>query len=205
MKFVRLVKGKLIVVALVSVAVVGGATAFAATSTGQGLVHAITGRAHATATPDVDRHENNNQDDNNHHASNGDKSNCPGFPNAQRLATQFALSTASTSDDIQAMCSLHQGTFKGATPNGTPVSSKRVFGYGEIDQLLTYAQFLAGQDKANTGGKLTSANARGYLAAAVQSCGTTPLMSCLKMNIPGFHPGMGNDGSHGNENGDEKE
>jgi len=211
MKFVRFLRGKLVAAAIVGIVVVGGATAaFAATPTGQGLVHAITGQAHTTATPDADRHENNNQDDNNQddnnqHASNGDKSNCPGLPDAQRLATQFALSTASTSDDIQAMCSLHQGTFKGATPNGTPVSSKRVFGYGEIDQLLTYAQFLAGQDKANAGGKLTSANARGYLAAAVQSCGTTPLMTCLKTNIPGFHPGTGNDGSHGNENGDENE
>jgi hypothetical protein len=163
-----------------------------------------------SSTPDVDRHENNNQDDNNQddnnsHASNGDKSNCPGLPDAQRLATQFALSTDSTSDDIQAMCSLHQGTFKGATPNSSSISSKRVFGYGEIDQLLTYAQFLAGQDKANAGGKLTSANARGYLAAAVQSCGTTPLMMCLKTNIPGFHLGTGNDGSHGNENSDENE
>jgi hypothetical protein len=205
MKFVRVLQGKLIVAALVSMAVVGGATAFAATSAGQGLVHAITGQAHATATADVESHGNTPQANTTHHADKNNKNTCPGLPAAQQLAGQFALSTASTSDDIQAMCSLHQGTFKGATPNGTPVSSKRVFGYGEIDQLLTYAQFLAGQDKANTGGKLTSANARGFLAAAVQSCGTTPLMSCLKTNIPGFHPGKGNDGSHGNENGDEHE
>ena len=51
MKFIRLLKGKLIVVALVSIAVVGGAAAFAATSAGQGLIHAITGQAHTTATP----------------------------------------------------------------------------------------------------------------------------------------------------------
>lgn len=200
MKFVRLLQGKLIVIALVSVAVVGGATAFAATSAGQGLVHAITGQAHATATPDVESHGNKHQA-NNHQADNSKKNTCPGLPDAQQLATQFALSTASTSDDIQALCALHQGTFTGTTPNGTAVSSKRVFGYGEIDQLLTYAQFLAGQDTANAGGKLTSANARGLLAEAVQSCGTTPLMTCLKTHIPGLEPANSNDASHGNENG----
>jgi len=42
MQFVRLLRGKLVVVALVSVAIVGGATAaFAATPVGQGLVHSI--------------------------------------------------------------------------------------------------------------------------------------------------------------------
>jgi hypothetical protein len=200
MKFVRWVKGKLVVVALVSIAVVGGATAFAATSAGQGLVHGITDQAHATATPDVESHGNNHQV-NNHHADNSRKNTCPGLPDAQRLATQFALSTDSASDDIQALCALHQGTFTGATLNGASVSSKRVFGYGEIDQLLTYAQFLAGQEKANAGGKLTSANARGFLAEAVQRCGTTPLVTCLKTNIPGFESGNSNDTSHGNGNG----
>ncbi len=196
MKFVSLLKGKLIVAALVSVAVVGGATAFAATSAGGGLVHAITGQAHVTATADVESHGHNLQA-NNHHADTSHKNTCPGLPDAQQLATQFGLGTASTSDDIQAVCALHQGTFTGTTPNGTSVSSKRVFGYGEIDQLLTYAQFLAGQDKANAGGKLTSASARGFLAQAVQSCGTTPLMTCLNTNIPGFQPGNSHDASHG--------
>ena len=200
MKFVRLLKGKLVVVALLVVAVVGGATAFAATSAGQGLVHGVTDQMHATARLEVESHGNNHQV-NKHHADNSRKNTCPGLPDAQRLATQFALSTDSASDDIQALCALHQGTFTGTTLNGASVSSKRVFGYGEIDQLLTYAQFLAGQDKANAGGKLTSANARGFLAEAVQSCGTTPLMTCLKTNIPGFQPGNGNDTSHGDGNG----
>ncbi len=200
MKFVRVLQGKLIVAALVSVAVVGGATAFAATSAGQGLVHAITGQAHATAPPDGESHGSTPQA-NDHHADKSTKNTCPGLPAAQQLATQFALSTASTSDAIQAVCALHQGTFTGTPPNGTAVSSKRVFGYGEIDQLLTYAQFLAGQGTANAGGKLTSANARGYLAEAVQSCGTTPLVTCLQTNIPGFQPGNSTDASHGDENG----
>src|SRR5258707_7726102 len=198
MKFVRVLQGKLIVVVLVSVAVVGGATAFAATSAGQGLVHAIAGQAHAPATPDGESHGNTLQANTTHHA---DKSTCPGLPDAQQLATQFALSTASTSDDIQAMCALHQGTFTGTTPKGASVASKRVFGYGEIDQLLTYAQFLAGQGAANAGGKLTSANARGFLAEAVQSCGTTPLVTCLQTNTPGFQPGNSNETGHGNGHG----
>lgn len=50
MKFVRSLKRKFIVVALFSVAVVGGATTFAATSAGQGLVHAHCGQGYATAT-----------------------------------------------------------------------------------------------------------------------------------------------------------
>jgi len=95
------------------------------------------------------------------------------------------------------VCALHQGTFTGTTPNGAAVASKRVFGYGEIDQLLTYAQFLASHDTANAGGKLTSANARGFLAEAVQSCGTTPLVTCLKTNMPGVEPGNSNESSHG--------
>jgi hypothetical protein len=200
MKFVRLFKGKLVVVALVSIAVVGGATAFAATSAGQDLVHAHTGQAHAPATPGVESHGNNLQA-HNHPADKSKKNTCPGLPDAQRLATQFALSTASASDDIQALCALHLGTFTGTTLNGASVSSKRVFGYGEIEKLLTYAQFLAGQDKANAGGKLTSANAWGFLAEAVQSCGTTPLETCLKTNIPGFEAGNSNDTSHGNGSG----
>jgi hypothetical protein len=100
MKFIRLLQGKLIVVALVSVAVVGGTTAFAATSAGQGLVHAITGQAHATATPDVESHGNDHQA-NKHQVDKSKKNTCPGLPDAQQLATQFALSTASTSDDIR--------------------------------------------------------------------------------------------------------
>ena len=204
MKFARFLRGKLVAAAIVGIVIVGGATAaFAATPAGQDLVHTLTGPAHPKVTSNVDS-QAGNPHANNHQANNDNKNTCPGLPDAQRLAAQFALSTDSNSDDIQAMCSLHQGTFKGTTPNGTSVSSNQVFGYGEIDALLTYAQFLASHDTANAGGKLTSANARGFLAEAVQSCGTTPLVTCLKTNIPGFKPGNGNDGSHGHGNGNGK-
>ncbi|HEX9132457.1 MAG TPA: hypothetical protein VF844_09200 [Ktedonobacteraceae bacterium] len=200
MKVVRLLQGKLIAIALVSVTIVGGATAFAATSAGRSLVDTITNHEHAAATPEVENHGNSLQT-NSHHANQSRKNSCPGLPDAQRLATQFALSTDSASDEIQALCALHQGNFTGTTPNGASVSSKQVFGYGEIDQLLTYAQFLAGQDSANVGGQLTSANARSFLAVAIQRCGITPLMTCLNTNIPGFQPGNSNDTNHGDGNG----
>lgn len=198
MQYVRVFRGKFVALALVGVAIVAGATAvFAATPVGQRLVHTMTGSAHAMATPDVARHENNHQHATHHQASHGHTRNCPGLPDAQQLAMQFSLSADSQSDDIQAMCSLHQGTFTGTTPNHISVSSNRIFGYGEIDALLTYAQYLAGHEKVMAGGKLTSSDARSYLAAAVQSCSTTPLVTCLKTTIPGFQPGNENDGSQG--------
>lgn len=204
MRFVRFLRGKLVAAAIVGIVIVGGATAaFAATPAGQGLVHTLTGPAHTKVASKVDS-QAGNPHANNHQTNNDNKNTCPGLPDAQRLAAQFALSTDSNSDDIQAMCSLHQGTFKGTTPKGASVPSNRVFGYGEIDALLTYAQFLASHDTANAGGKLTSTNAQSYLAEAVQSCGTMPLVTCLKTNISGFKPGNGNDGSHGHGNGNGK-
>src|SRR5262245_59278340 len=98
MKFVRLLQGKLIAVALVSLAVVGGATAFAATSAGQDIVHTISNQAHTAGTQKGESLGNNLQT-NIHHADKNSKNSCPGLPDAQRLATQFALSTDNTSDD----------------------------------------------------------------------------------------------------------
>lgn len=203
MKLVHLLQGKLAAVAIVSVALVAGGTAvFAATPAGQEVVHSITGPAHATATHVADNNSSDNgSQGKNSNNNNSDKKNCPGLPDAQQLAAKFSLSTDSTSDDIQAICALHQGTFTGTTPKGSAVSSKRVFGYGEIDMLLTYAQFLATHDTADASGKMASDNARSQLAEAVQSCGTTSLETCLKTNIPGFQPSNGNHGSNGNGNG----
>lgn len=202
MKLGSLLRGKLLALALVSVAVVGGATAvFAATSTGQNIVHSITGSTHADNAVDVNNHKNNSSHANNGKDNSNSNNNCPGLPDAQKLATQFSLSTSSTGNDIQAICSLHQGTFKGTTPSGTSVNSSRVFGYGEIDMLLTYAQFLATQDKANAGGKLSSDNVSSYLAEAVGNCGTTPLNTCLKTNIPNFQPGNDHANGSGSHDG----
>jgi len=202
MKFVQIVKGKLFVAVLAGVVLVGGATvAFASTPAGRDIVQTVTHSQSTTSQADKASHKNNG-----HTTTRTSHSNsCPGLPEAQQLASKFSLSTASTSDAIQAMCALHQGTFKGTTSGGTAVASSRVFGYGEIEMLLTYAQSLASHDKANTGGKLTSINARSYLAQALQSCGTTPLETCLKTNIPGSSTGNTNgpnsDHGHGNGNG----
>ncbi len=204
MKFLQVVKGKLFVAVLAGVVLVGGATAaFAATQASRDTAHLVTHSQSDASKADKASHKNNG------HTTTSHSNSCPGLPEAQQLAGKFSLGTASTSDAIQAMCALHQGTFKGTTSSGTAVTSSRVFGYGEIEMLLTYAQSLASHDKANTGGKLTSDNARGYLAQALQSCGTTPLETCLKTNIPGFHPGsstgntnsQNSDHGHGNGNG----
>lgn len=163
MRLSSLFKGKLLVMALVSGAFVGGVMAVGMTAAGgPSLVHA----AQPIHTG--------------HHAQ------CPGLSQAQHLAKLFSLSTASTSNDVRALCSLHRGTvIQGQT---------RVFGYGELKDLLIYAQYLATHDSANASGKLTSDNAGGYLAEALQSCltpsGLMPLEVCLKTNIPGFQPGL---------------
>ncbi len=207
MRFMHVLKGKLLVALIASLALIGGATAvFASTQAGQGVVHSITHtRLSDAATPDVTSHESNAHDATSH------TNECPGLPEAQQLASTFSLRIDSKSDAIQAICALHQGTFKGATSSGASVSSNRVFGYGEIAMLLTYAQYLATHDKANASSKLTSDNVRSYLAQALQSCGMTPLETCLKTNIPGFQSGNsnsngtgqsdGNPDSHGNGNG----
>src|SRR5258708_13395804 len=103
MKFVRVLKGKLMVVVLVSMAVVGGATAFAATPAGQGLVHAIAGQAHAPATPDGESHGNTLQANTTHHADKSTKNTCPGLPDAPQLETQFHLDTAISSHPIHSL------------------------------------------------------------------------------------------------------
>lgn len=175
-----LLRGKVLSVVAVSLAMVGGATAMAASTTaGSHLVHMFVGSA---TTPTS------------HHGTfsvSGGPTNCPGLPQAQELATHFSLSTRSTSDAIQAICSLHLGTFRGTTPDGTTVTSRRVFGYGEISDLLTYAQYLA----THGGGKLTDANARSYLAQALQTCGSTAIETCLQARIPGFQPGQNGKGN----------
>ncbi|HLV99388.1 MAG TPA: hypothetical protein VKT82_12000 [Ktedonobacterales bacterium] len=184
MGLLHVLRGKLVVALIAGFTLVGGGAAvLAATPAGQQTLHAITGSAHPTATPQATDHSNQNQ-----HPS------CVGLADAQHMAAQFSLSSASDSDALQAICALHAGTFKGTTPGGSAISSSRVFGYGEIEQLLTYAKYLA-----NQGGKLTTQNARSYLAAALQSCRTTPLEPCLKAHIPGYHPG--NDTGNGNGNG----
>src|SRR5439155_14553327 len=194
--------GKLMVAAFASIVLIGSATAvFAATPAGTGIVHSITHVQSSTAAKkDVSNHKNNGHDATSH------RNSCPGLPEAQQLASKYSLSTASKSSAIQAICALHQGTFKGTTSSGASVSSRRVFGYGEIDMLLAYASYLATHNKTSASSKLTSDNLLNYLAQALKSCGAMPLGTCLKTNIPAFQPGKnngngsgtGNSSNHGN-------
>lgn len=193
-----LFQGKILVTVVASTLLIGGATAaFAATPTGQNVVQSL---AHThtsvTVTGTHDAHHGNRDDtpDQDHQA-------CPGMTDAQDVAADFHLSVSGQGAAVMAICALHAGTFQGTTPTGTTVSSHRVFGFGEVDQLLTYAQFLAAHDTANAGGKLTDSNVSSFLAAALHSCGTIPLEVCLKQNIPNFQPGQGNHDDNGNGNG----
>jgi len=195
MKALLLLKGKLLLTVASVVLVAGGATAvFASTPAGQSVVQSITHAkpsvtADATHSPDSDPSKTPE-------GKKGD-STCPGLADAQNLATQYHLSTDAKGNAVKAFCELHQGTFKGATTSGSAVTTTRVYGYGEENQLLTYAQYLAAHDSANAGGKLTDANVSGYLANALHSCGTSPLEVCLKAKIPGYQPGKGNDNGNG--------
>ncbi|HET8854212.1 MAG TPA: DUF5667 domain-containing protein [Ktedonobacteraceae bacterium] len=127
-----------------------------------------------------------------------DQSTCPGLSQAQKLASTYQLSPDSQGAAVKAICALHQGTFKGTTSAGTPVVASRAYGYGEIDQLLTSAQYLASQDQTSPGGKLSETNVSSYLAAVLQSCGTAPLQTCLQTPIPHGQPGNHNGQGQGN-------
>jgi hypothetical protein len=155
MKLAGLFKGKLLVAALLGITVASGTTAvFAATPAGRGVVHAMMAMAHAQAATHKNGHHASS-----HKAAGRKSSTCPGLPEAQQLASKYALGIGKDGDAIQAMCALHRGTFVGTTPAGASVSSQQVFGYGEIEKLLAYAQFLVTHAKANE--KLTDSNVQG--------------------------------------------
>lgn len=194
MKIVALLKAKLVVVVITGVVLAGGATAvLAATPAGHQLFHTASISAQGTKTPDDEQP-----------TKEGQTNTCPGLTDAQNLASKYALSSNSQSSAVEAICALHTGTFKGMPPGGsTNVSSSRIFGYGAIDQLLTYARYLATHDKANATSSLIDENVQSYLAEALQSCGTSPIEQCLQTNIPNYQPGNsnGNGGGNGSGNG----
>jgi hypothetical protein len=188
MKLLALLQTKALVTLVAGVLLVGGAAAaFAATPAGQHVVQSLT-HAHPTVTAAATHSAQGNAQG----TAGTDHASCPGQSDAQHLATRYQLSTASTGTAMTAMCALHQGTFKGTTTGGVSVTASRVYGYGEIDQLLTYAQYLAAHDRANVGGKLSDSNVSGYLANALHTCGATALETCLMTTMPGFQPGNAN-------------
>ena len=93
MNLLSLLKGKLLVTALASVVLVGGAAAaFAATPAGQNVVQSLT-HAHPTGT--VTATHDSNHTGQSTGQSNQDQSVCPGLSDAQNLATTYHLKTAS--------------------------------------------------------------------------------------------------------------
>lgn len=187
MKLLALLQTKALVAVVAGILLVGGATAaFAATPAGQTVVQSFT-HAHPTATAAAIHRATPEARGTALHGQNS----CPGLSDAQNLAASYHLNTASTSTTVKELCALHEGTFTSTTTAGVKVTVSRVYGYGEIDHLLAYAQYLA----AKAGGKLSDTNVSNYLANALHSCGSTPLESCLKTNIPGFTP----DSGHGNK------
>lgn len=176
-------KGKVVATALVGVALVGGGTAaMAATPGGQNIVKTITASV-SSVTPSS--HSSHSQDNNGIKVSATaratDHSNvCPGLADAQNIAKAFSLSTDSKSATIKTICSLHDGSYKGLN---------HALGYGEIENLLTYAQSLA--KKANA--TLTDGNIDAYLAAALKNCGSSPIAVCVKANMPATQHGNSSD------------
>ncbi len=187
-----LLKGKFLAIVLVSIALAAGTAAMAAsTPAGRNVVESVVGLTSATITPGKPSMTvGPKRGDTATPSMNKSAANCSRLTEAQTLAASFSLSTYSASDALRAICALHQGTFKGITPSGETVSSSWVFGYGEIKDLLTYARYLATHDTNSTGGVLTTANTRSYLAEALHNCGMTALETCLITKIPGFQPGQ---------------
>ncbi len=192
-----LLKGKYLSIVLVSIALAAGTAAMAAsTPAGRNVVQTVVELKAATSTPVkpslTTKPKNGNTTT---PGTNKSAANCAGLTEAQTLAASFSLSTDSASDALQAICTLHQGTFKGTTPSGESVSSSWIFGYGEIKDLLTYARYLATHDTTSASGTFTSTNTRSYLAEALHNCGTMALEVCLITKIPGFQPEQnGSDG-----------
>src|SRR5260370_42650378 len=177
MKLLAVLQAKALVTAGDGVLLVGGATAaFDATPAGESVVQWLAHtRPTVTATHGTDAGTT---------TAGKDHATCPGLSDAQNLATAYKLSTDSKGNAVTAICALHEGTFKGTTTASVSVTADRVYGYGEIDQLLTYAQYLAAHNTTNMGGKLSDTNVSSYLANALHSCGSNPFEKILMTNSP---------------------
>jgi hypothetical protein len=190
-----LVKGKVLITALVGAALLGGTgIAMAATPTGNDLVQHITGvHATVTHTHQANKKVNDGTATPTANASGqnqkGGPNPCPGLPEAQKLAAKFALSTDVKNSSMQVICTLHDGTFQG-TVDGKSVTTNHALGYGEIDQLLTYAQMLAKKNNET----LTDGNVLNFVAMALKNCGSTAVAACVNTNQPPNGNGHGMSG-----------
>ena len=176
----NLLKWKVAAAALVGAVLVGGTgIALAFTPTGYDLARALAGSNHAMATPtQMSGHKTTDQDHQMTHGQsqkNNSASTCPGDPQAQQLAKEFSLSTDKNGSAMQVVCALHDGTFQG-TANGKSVTPDHPLGYGDIEQLFTYAKSVAAKD----GATLTDGNVQQFVVTALSTCNTAQsLEACI--------------------------
>jgi len=184
-----LVKGKLLVTVLVSLALVGGTTVvMAATPGGQSVFHAVTGTSTSTAkvavtvaTKQVSVSVNVNSK-----TTTKVSGACADLTEAQQMVDKHHMRSATKDNGLQlaqAICALHNGTFKAVTSAGVLVTSSRHFTSAEIDQLLTLAAALSAQSMQDVH-TVTDLNLVDYLAVAVQTCGSAASVSgCVQSKI----------------------
>jgi hypothetical protein len=183
--FGSLVKGKVLVATLVGAVLFGSmGVALAATHGGQDIVQNLPG-AHATASPTLKPEKDKVNHgtattDANKQGQKGDVHACASLTEAQQLAAKFSLSTDTTGSAVQVICALHDGTFH-TIVGGKTLTTDRALGYGEVNLLLTHAQALAVKD----GTKLADGNVQKYITTILNTCGSTPVMPCIKNNTGG--------------------
>jgi hypothetical protein len=195
----NLVKGKVLVATVVGAVLLGGiGVVLAATPSAHDLEQNLPG-IHATTFPT----QKPGKTDTNHgiatanankQGQTGDAHACAGLPEAQQLATKFSLSTDATGNALQVICALHNGSFQ-TTVNGKSLTTGHALGYGEIDLLLTYAQVLTSKD----GAKLTENNVQKYVTTVLNTCGSTPIVPCIKSKM-----GESEHDNHDNHDNSEK-
>jgi hypothetical protein len=177
-----LVKGKALVTTVVGVSLLGSTgVALAATPPGHDLMRNLPGvHAIASATHTTDANHGTATANANKQGQKGDTHACTGLPEAQQLATKFSLSTDAAGSALQVICALHNGSFQ-TTVDGKTLTTDHALGYEEIDLLLTYAQALTTKD----GAKLTENNVQKYVTTVLNTCGSTPIVPCLKTKLDG--------------------
>jgi hypothetical protein len=174
-----LLKWKVIAATSIGAVLVGGmGIALASTSARHVLAQDLTNMGHTMASSaQMPGNKGHGMANMRGQAQHNSASTCPGDPEAQQVAMNFSLSTDKNGSAIQVICALHDGNFNG-TVNGKSVTSNHPFGYGEIDQLLTYAQSLA----AKSGSKLTDSDVQQYVATALSTCNTMSIGPCVNGN-----------------------
>lgn len=191
-----LVKGKVLVTVLVSLALVGGTTAvMAATPGGRSFFHSVvsasTSTSTSTSTANVAITAKANQASSASVNVNGSTTAkapdvCADLTEALQVVDKHHMRSDTNDNGLQlaeAICALHNGTFKATTSTGALVTSSRHFTYAEIDQLLTLTAVLSARAMQGVH-TVTNLNLVANLAVAVQACGSAGSVSgCVQSQI----------------------